>query len=289
MNAQVSVPSRGRSKSIRIAGPCSRSIGPTWIGASPMFVQLELLSPEWTSSAEASPVRTCLPQAKAPDSPERDPDSGTSSAASSKISRRRASSSRTSPPVRDVGCPTCGETCTCWGTEPAPSRSLLSTSERPTSAKECSCLLPTPTARGYGSNKGGANGRVGEERASLDTLARRGLLPTPRASESENRQLKRSPSQMAGTHGLSLAAEISETYARAGLLPTPTVKGNHDRKGLSPTSGDGLQTAAVGGPLSPRFVEWLMGFPDGWTEIEPSEIRSIQAARRSRAKSSRSG
>lgn len=177
----------------------------------------------WISSAADSHAKTCPSPEKALGSAAPAPGSGMSSVASSKRSSRRASSSRTSPPVRDVGCPTCGETCTCWGTEPAPSRFLLSTSERPTSAKECSCLLPTPTAR-----------------------------------------------------------------ARAGLLPTPTVKGNHNRKGLSPTSGDGLQTA-VGGPLSPRFVEWLMGFPDGWTEIEPSEIRSIQAARRSRAKSSKSG
>ncbi|MEE4541219.1 hypothetical protein V2S66_04460 [Streptomyces sp. V4-01] len=41
------------------------------------------------------------------------------------------------------------------------------------------------------------------------------LLPTPRASERENRQTRRTPSQEAGTHGLSLAAEVCE------LLPTP--------------------------------------------------------------------
>ena len=58
---------------------------------------------------------------------------------------------------------------------------------------------------------------------------------------------------------------------RSGLLPTPTVKGNYNRKGLSPTSGDGPGTAVGPGPLSPQFVEWLMGFPDGWTDCEPSE------------------
>ena len=25
---------------------------------------------------------------------------------------------------------------------------------------------------------------------------------------------------------------------------------------------------AVGGTLNPRWVEWLMGFPDGWTDLE---------------------
>lgn len=69
------------------------------------------------------------------------------------------------------------------------------------------------------------------------------------------------------------------------LWPTPTVHGNDNRAGASPKSGDGLGTAArraastssgdasePTGPstppthLNPRWVEWLMGFPDGWTD-----------------------
>ncbi|MHA5052070.1 hypothetical protein [Streptomyces sp. SD15] len=59
------------------------------------------------------------------------------------------------------------------------------------------------------------------------------LLPTPRASENENRQTKRTPSQEAGTHGKCLAAEV------ASLLPTPaaaTWPGNQ-----SPTPGATLR------------------------------------------------
>ncbi|WP_306472862.1 hypothetical protein [Streptomyces sp. or20] len=55
------------------------------------------------------------------------------------------------------------------------------------------------------------------------------LLPTPRASANENRQTKRTPSQEAGTHGLSLAAEVCE------LLPTPRAtdgsKGGPNQRG----------------------------------------------------------
>lgn len=59
--------------------------------------------------------------------------------------------------------------------------------------------------------------------------------------------------------------------ARDGaLLPTPTVSGNHNRKGLSQKSGDGLATA-VGGLLCPRFVEAMMGFPVAWTARDASE------------------
>lgn len=39
-------------------------------------------------------------------------------------------------------------------------------------------LLPTLSAVSYGSNKGGAAGREGKERPSLETMAKRGTLPT---------------------------------------------------------------------------------------------------------------
>ena len=80
--------------------------------------------------------------------------------------------------------------------------------------------------------------------------------------------------------------------------PTPTVCGNYNRKGMSPTSGDGLATAVklwptptvqdaknngapsqmerntkplnaeVGGSLNPTWVEWLMGWPINWTSLD---------------------
>ena len=56
------------------------------------------------------------------------------------------------------------------------------------------------------------------------------------------------------------------TMAYRNRWPTPTVKGNYNRAGLSAKSGDGLQTA-IGGRLSPRWVEVLMGFPPGFTEL----------------------
>ena len=87
--------------------------------------------------------------------------------------------------------------------------------------------------------------------------------------------------------------------------PTPTVCGNYNRKGASKTSGDGLATAVKnwptprtagmcggtgswellnknttkeearqmgagnGGKLNPTWVEWLMGWPLGWTDLKP--------------------
>ena len=81
------------------------------------------------------------------------------------------------------------------------------------------------------------------------------------------------------------------------MFPTPTVNGNNNRKGLSKSSGDGLATFVkrswttpsasdagrggtitenmtgrslrqeVGGTLNPDWVEWLMGWPVGWTDV----------------------
>lgn len=64
---------------------------------------------------------------------------------------------------------------------------------------------------------------------------------------------------------------IYEMSKSLSLYPTPTVYGNHNRKGLSPTSNDGLATAlkkdGVCGSLSPDWVSVLMGYPEWWTNI----------------------
>ena len=90
--------------------------------------------------------------------------------------------------------------------------------------------------------------------------------------------------------------------------PTPTVCGNYNRKGLSERSGDGLATAVMkwttptahnakeggfpakyerntptlaaqaGGSLNPTWVEWLMGWPLGWTDLKPLETDKSHCA-----------
>jgi hypothetical protein len=95
----------------------------------------------------------------------------------------------------------------------------------------------------------------------------------------------------------TLGQTISGTDS--GLWPTLTVCGNYNRKGASATSGDGLATAVkmwptptahnakeggfaseherntptlaaqAGGSLNPTWVEWLMGWPLGWTDLKP--------------------
>jgi hypothetical protein len=66
----------------------------------------------------------------------------------------------------------------------------------------------------------------------------------------------------------------------SGLLPTPN---GRDWKDTGPTQGKrkspnlgtvAAQQEQAGGSLNPAWVEWLMGFPPGWTDLEPSETPS---------------
>lgn len=83
------------------------------------------------------------------------------------------------------------------------------------------------------------------------------LWPTPTA---HNAKEMGAPAEFRRKHHLTAEAN-RRTWA------TPTVCGNYNRKGASKTSGDGLATQ-VGGPLNPMWVEWLMGFPLGWTDLD---------------------
>jgi hypothetical protein len=58
------------------------------------------------------------------------------------------------------------------------------------------------------------------------------------------------------------------------LFPTPTSRDWKD--GSAPRFREGVQQfdtlgRAVGGQLNPMWVEWLMGFPLGWTDLSNSE------------------
>lgn len=117
----------------------------------------------------------------------------------------------------------------------------------------------------------------------------------------------------------TLAPLIDGRASSSSAWPTPTVKGNDNRAGLSPTSGDGLATAVrlwptacatdykgssvpgqrrdqlseaeVAGTLNPEWVEMLMGFPPGWTSIDgpPDEAKpSTPKSRPARSRHARS-
>ena len=154
---------------------------------------------------------------------------------------------------------------------------------------ESACLfLPTLTA---GDGDRGGNTRYTRGNPGISLALR--MLPTLTASNTK------------GVHRRT-GGRPSRNY-----LPTLTIHGNNNRREVGQDSGDGLATvlrnlptlcardyrtgprmktkggralnevAADGGPLNPRWCEWFMGFPIGWTKFEPLEMRSYRQWQRS--------
>lgn len=166
-----------------------------------------------------------------------------------------------------------------------------------TSGSVCG-FLPTPAAQQYGSNKGGAAGRVGKERFSLNSMARKGMLPTPTVNGNNNRhgitakagdglatRLRRMlPTPKANDYkgsvspGLakkrmgesSRGVDLSEFILRDQMLPTPSAlqgnqSGRFDEYGGSKNHLRGTELGR--GLLNPAWVELFMGWPLGWTDL----------------------
>ena len=112
-------------------------------------------------------------------------------------------------------------------------------SERLTKGDD-SGLLPTPKATPYGSNQSPSSGA--KVRPSLEQIAKH-QYPTPTAGDA-----KRGPT----------------TYSRGNPWLLKSVR--------TPTTTN----EEIGGTLNPTWVEWLMGWPLGWTDLEPLATDKFQ-------------
>lgn len=107
----------------------------------------------------------------------------------------------------------------------------------------------------------------------------------PRTSESDGSYLPTPATVDGGSYfnkSKSLGAALRPTLgamAKYNLWPTPTVCGNYQKK----RNMIGLATE-VGGALNPTWVEWLMGFQGGWTELNALGMRWFQSRRVKRLK-----
>lgn len=230
-------------------------------------------SPESTSSMAASPAKTSLLQELA------EAWKATEAAYSSRLSglqkklSLRFYSSKTCQPLEPAAFDKSQEHLPKWGMIVGGLVYLPQALEPTTSAKDGS-YWPTPSASSYGSNKGGAAGRVGKERYSLETMARRNLWPTPRASDARGPGWRTNQAK-----GQNLPQMVK-------LWPTPCARDYRtgDRQDSirsqtrehSPNLND---VAAPGGQLNPQWVEWLMGYPIGWTELDALEMQWFRCKR----------
>lgn len=207
------------------------------------FPQATLVRDVRWFSPEARPAKTSASLESKPDSMGAEASCGETMSELSKRLGPTGLSGRTSPILGNVGCPQCGLSSRGSGMPACRYECAPVTWEPPISVPESS-LLPTPTASSYGSCRGGGSGRVGKWRASLSAMAKHNTWPTPTARDWKS-----------GASNL------------------------HD-KNCRPLN-EVVYKSEGGGPLNPTWVEWLMGFPLGWTELSPSETPSSRSSRKS--------
>ena len=141
-------------------------------------------------------------------------------------------------------------------------------SEHPTSGGE-SGLLPAMTVSRRGNKSYGPNAKY---RPSLQEMAEKGRWPTPTSRD------WKAP----GPNGRWRMGKLQlDTLDRAVQhWPTPTVQMSRpdmNRQNRPASGSDDLGSVIkkqTGGQLNPTWVEWLMGFPLGWTDLKPSETPS---------------
>jgi hypothetical protein len=98
-----------------------------------------------------------------------------------------------------------------------------------------------------------------------------GLWPTPTTFGGGANH--NSPSVLDGRHRINLAGAVMQwatPTARDYKLP-----GRSRLERTGSTAGDPLSHQA-GGSLNPTWVEWLMGWPLGWTDLRPLEMDKFQ-------------
>lgn len=85
--------------------------------------------------------------------------------------------------------------------------------------------------------------------------------PTPRASDGK----KGGPNSRDGSGSLHLCSAVARS-----LTPTVQAAKNNAAPSQMRRNSDPLNVVA-GGRLNPQWVEWLMGWPIGWTDLQPLE------------------
>ena len=169
---------------------------------------------------------------------------------------RATSSWRTHRSLWDEDLSACSLTLPKWGSMRDGVLSELLTLERPTAANDAG-LWPTPTVCGN-YNRKGASANSGD---GLATAVKAWPTPTASLGTKGGRVTPRK-----GREGGTLIEAVSQrTYA------TPTARDWRSGKASRATMERNSRPLSeqVGGSLNPTWVEWLMGWPLGWTDLRP--------------------
>jgi len=117
------------------------------------------------------------------------------------------------------------------------------------------------------------------------------LLPTlVQTTKEEESGLWRTPDTGAGgtsgllkqgktrrQNGQPIQIRLVDQVNNPKMWPTPVSSDISHRKNKYAQGGTALSTKA-GGQLNPMWVEWLMGWPLGWTDLKPLEMDKSHCA-----------
>jgi hypothetical protein len=135
---------------------------------------------------------------------------------------------------------------------------------------------PTPTATPYGSSQNGINGKGGE-------------FERPSAATPSLERLSRSfPLDPTSSAPGQLFSPPDPTSRPPSTWKTPHGFANTDARGHTAGGGGEFHKQAMKGAapksrLNPQFVEYLMGWPIGWTAFEPVVTESSRWRQRMRS------
>jgi hypothetical protein len=142
------------------------------------------------------------------------------------------------------------------------------------------------TPKATDADRGGRCDLLQQARGNESPSGHFGMWPTPDASvaqfgEKPNTWLaRREREKLKGQNGNGMGMPLTIAVQ---IWPTPTARDGRTLKGArdrpNRTGGASLahtmiEAGHTSGHLNPEWVEWLMGFPIGWTDCGPSETRS---------------
>ena len=145
------------------------------------------------------------------------------------------------------------------------------------------------------------NGESLERTSAVPHISERGFgfwVPTPTAGDAKSSGSRNTETSKANA-GISLTdyVRMDGGLGRRVMLPTPTANQYGTRNNGKRGDGTTYKTAGSprlttmarrgewvdmdqqvpGGKLNPAWVEWLMGWPEGWTDLEPLGMDKYQS------------